>query len=77
EINTSSQVFSLTQVDSLLGSARFVTSQERDADWIKKNINVDRDIAFNYAYLSNATSKLSLYRVAASAGSQCFYLKEL
>lgn len=76
-INKSSQDFSLTQVSSLFGNARFVTNQERDGEWIKDNISIDRDIAFNYAYYSNKFSRLSLYKIKAHIGSQCFYVKEL
>lgn len=77
EINKTSQDFSLTQVGSLFGNARFVTNQERDNEWIKEKINIDRDIAFNYAYYSNEFSRLSLYKIEARIGSQCFYIKEL
>ncbi|MBD8093293.1 hypothetical protein IFT48_25180 [Pseudomonas fluorescens] len=77
EINKKSQDFSLTQVGSFLGGARYVTNQERGGEWIKDTISVDRDIAFNYAYYSNEFSRLSFYKIAARTGSQCFYLKEL
>ncbi len=77
EINKHSQDFSLTQVGSLFGNARFVTNQERDNEWIKDKINIDRDIAFNYAYYSNEFSRLSLYKIPGRIGSQCFYFKEL
>ncbi|MFL1552200.1 hypothetical protein ACI77I_24455 [Pseudomonas sp. D47] len=72
-----SQDFSLTQVSSLSGNARFVTNQERDGEWIKDKISMDRDVAFNYAYYSNEFSRLSLYKIKARIGSQCFYVKEL
>jgi hypothetical protein len=78
EVNKSSQDFSLTQVGSLFGNARFVINQERDGEWLLKDkITVDRDIAFNYAYYSNVFSRLSLYKLNSRTGSQCFYIKEL
>lgn len=76
-INKNTQDFSLTQVSSLFGNARFVTNQERNGEWIKDKISIDRDIAFNYAYYSNEFSRLSLYKIKARIGSQCFYVKEL
>lgn len=77
QINQNSQDFSLTQTNSLLGNARFVTNQERDGDWLKGGISVDRDIAFNYAYYSNIYSRLTFYKLDVASGSLCFYIKEL
>ncbi|MBL4981652.1 hypothetical protein [Pseudomonas fluorescens] len=77
EVNKSSQDFALTQESSLFGNARFVISQERDNEWLKHNLSIDRDIAFNYAYYSNVFSRLSLYKLTTRSKSECFYIKEL
>ncbi len=77
KISDNSQDFSLTQTNSLFGNARFVTNQERDGEWLRNKIVIDRDIAFNYAYYSNVYSRLTLYKLKVASGSRCFYLKEL
>lgn len=77
QLNRDGQNFSLSQRGSFAGNARFVTDQERDVEWLKSKAGIDRDVAFNYAYLSAAFSRLTFYKLKVLSPSQCYYIKEL
>lgn len=77
QINSDSQKFSFSMVSSLFGSARFLTNPAGGSELLRSISVRDRDLAFNYAYLSSYFSKLTFYKLNFDHETNCFYLKEL
>lgn len=75
-VNLVGNKFSFTRQGSLLGSARYVTNPSENY-MLKSSLVSDRDIAFNYAYLTGRYSDLTLYRLPVKGRTPCFYINEL
>lgn len=61
----------------LFGSARLISGGVLVGLPGEKLLALDRDIAFNYAYIGKPNSKLSLYRLNVESGCNCYYIREI
>ena len=61
----------------LFGSARLISEGIAGKFSSKMLSTLDRDIAFNYAYIGKPKSKLSLYRLNIESGCKCYYIREI
>lgn len=77
QINSDSQKFSFELVNNFFGSARFLTKPVGGNELLRSLSVRDRDIAFNYAYLSSYASRLTFYKLDLDPKTPCFYIKEL
>ncbi|PMV25214.1 hypothetical protein C1X21_12315 [Pseudomonas sp. FW305-3-2-15-A-LB2] len=77
QINSDRQKFSFTMVNNFFGSARFLTSVTGGNELLRSLSVRDRDVAFNYAYLSSYASQLTFYKLDFNPKASCFYIKEL
>lgn len=77
KINYDSQKFSFELVNNFFGSARFMTNPVGSNELLRSMSVRDRDVAFNYAYLSSSASQLTFYKLDLNPDTPCFYIKEL
>ncbi|MGZ0717755.1 hypothetical protein [Pseudomonas palleroniana] len=77
QINSDSQKFSFAMVNNFFGSARFLTNPVEGNELLRSMSVRDRDVAFNYAYLSSYASRLTFYKLDLDPKTPCFYIKEL
>ena len=73
----SNMEFLMHFTSGLFGNARLISDGIVGKLPSKMLSTLDRDIAFNYAYIGKSNSKLSLYRLNVESGCKCYYIRQI